>query len=84
MVSFARGLFCLVLVRSVVPVLAPAPRGIDVSRQQPPRKIALKGPAVPAKLVKQIVRVTSRLGQLHQSDEPIGGRREQRVRRVAR
>ncbi len=53
-------------------------------RQQPPRKIALKGPAAPAKLVKQIVRVTSRLGQLHQSDEPIGGRREQRVRRVAR
>jgi hypothetical protein len=53
-------------------------------RQQPPRKIALKGPAAPAKLVKQIVRVTSRLGQLHQSDEPIGGRRDLRVRRAAR
>lgn len=65
-------------------MLDPAPRGNDVSRQQPPRKIALKGPAAPAKLVKQIIRVTSRLGQLHQSDEPIGGRREQRVRRVAR
>lgn len=66
-------------------MLDPAPRGNDVpQRQQPPRKIALKGPAAPAKLVKQIVRVTSRLGQLHQSDEPIGGRREQRVRRVAR
>lgn len=53
-------------------------------RQQPPRKIALKGPAAPAKLVRQIVRGTSRLGQLHQSEEPIGGRREARVRRVAR
>lgn len=53
-------------------------------RQQPPRKIALKGPAAPAKLVKQIARVSGRLGQLHESDEPIGGRRDFRVRRVAR
>lgn len=60
------------LTPSVGPALPPVPRGMDDKRRRDevPKKIPLKGPSPPAKLVRQMVRKKS-----PSSKQPVGGRR---------